>query len=118
LSILDTSLFEYLILKREGTKNVETDYKVWDQINEKGVFTLVALSKFCNNLDFRYNSLNLTELSVDRELNICENFTEIKYFDLLGNKLEENNIYNKQIIVRYKCLESGEISHKLEIRER
>ena len=54
----------------------------------------------------------------NKETNNCENLIAIEYFDLLGVKLDNSNIYNKQIIVRYKCLETGEISHKLEIRER
>lgn len=66
----------------------------------------------------KMEDLGIEFTSVEESNIDCTNFIETDYFDLLGNKLEDNNIYNKQIIVRYKCLETGEITHKLEIRER
>lgn len=55
--------------------------------------------------------------SVDSKENItCQNIQAQKYYDILGNELRQSNIFDKQIIVRYKCLETGEFIHKLEIR--
>lgn len=73
-------------------------------INREGFIFMLDISEILNVKDLSKTS--------------CQKTQELEYFDLLGNKLEENNIYNKQIIVRYKCLETGEITHKLEIRER
>lgn len=63
--------------------------------------------------------IDINSLSVDNIYNkeTCENYIEIEYYDILGNKLSRNDIYNKQIIVRYKCFESGIIKHRLEFRE-
>lgn len=118
LSMLDTSLFEYVIFTYIDGKRVELNYKVWDQINEKRLYVILAISKYCRDFAFMYHSINLTELSINDKFVNCETIKAIEYFDLLGNKLNENNIYNKQVIVRYKCLETGKISHKLEIKER
>ncbi len=47
----------------------------------------------------------------------CQNLIEIEYYDLLGNTLTKNNILNKKIVVKYKCLETNNFIYKLEIRE-
>lgn len=122
---IDTSLFYYMIWDTDPYKPnfpflIPTD--IYAAIPKKYWiynYEFYAVSKFCTGLEFTYMKPKLINLDVkNKETNSCENLIAIEYFDLLGVKIDNSNIYNKQIIVRYKCLETGEISHKLEIRER
>lgn len=96
---------------------------VADQFSEYVDFEIYKDNLYLATLTHGIYYLPLSELGINytsvEESNIeCTNLIETEYYDLLGNQLEENNIYNKQVIVRYKCLETGEFTHKLEIRER
>lgn len=93
-----------LIFENSGSVRNLVNYKnnIYCQLNNGSVYSIDEISIS----------------SVETTNTICQKTQELDCYDLLGNKLEENNIYNKQIIVRYKCIETGEITHKLEIRER
>lgn len=78
---------------------------------------LYAESKYCNNIIFEFKSKEI-ELNVDYNNKDCSEYIEINYYDLMGRVINKNDIYNKQIIVQYRCIETGEIINKLEIRER
>lgn len=113
---LDTNIFTYSILKYVDNVWVESGLSIWDYIPEIGIYKVVAKSKICD-FTYDYPVVKITKLSVESLIVDCKKIIPIDYYDLLGNKLNPTDIYNKQVIVRYKCLETGEIFHKLEIRD-
>ncbi len=60
--------------------------------------------------------INYTSIKENKEE--CKNLKEIEFYDLLGNKLLPSQIFNKRILVKYQCLETGEYINKLEFREK
>lgn len=116
LEDLDTNIFTYSVLKYVDNKWVESGLSIWDYVPEVGKYKIVAKSKYCDYA-YEYPYIYISKLDVEDYSVDCSNLQVIDYFDMLGNKLYKSEIYNKQIIVRYKCLETGEIFHKLEIIE-
>lgn len=116
LEDLDTNIFTYSVLKYVDNKWVESGLSIWDYVTEVGMYKIVAKSKYCDYA-YEYPYIYISKLDVEDYSVDCSNLQVIDYFDMLGNKLYKSEIYNKQIIVRYKCLETGEIFHKLEIIE-
>lgn len=113
---LNTSIFTYKVFKYDGNDFVETGLSIWDYIPEVGNYQIRAYSKYCD-FEYQYPPVNIKKLSVESLIIDCKNIIPIEYYDLLGNKLNQTEIYNRQIVVRYKCLETGELFHKLEIKE-
>lgn len=117
----DTTLFQYV----GSTYNM---YKpdlpfikyinVYLEYDYKGIKNFRAMSKYCE-LKFFFKIEETNRLNVKEEIKQdCTEYIELNYYDMIGRELNENDIYNKQIIVQYMCIETGDVINKLEIRER
>ena len=67
------------------------------------------------DLGIEYTSV---EKAAETSIDDCYTLKEVEYYDVIGNILSKEDIYNKRIIVKYKCLETGNFQYKLEYRVR
>lgn len=65
------------------------------------------------NLHRVENTFTSVENLTERE---CMNLIELEYYDMNGKYLSKHEIYNKQLIIKYVCLETNKYFYKLEIR--
>lgn len=122
-SVIDknTELFDYYGLTPSTVfwhKNIYFKIDMNSEFTETKLSYIYARSLYCNSLKFEFKNKEIV-LNVKEEIKQeCSEYIELYYYDIMGRELNRNDIYNKQIIVQYRCIETGEIINKLEIRER
>ena len=102
--------------KNMGKVFISYDGDNWEEIFENNA-SIRNMIKYNNKIFCQLNNGSVYT-SVESTYINCQQTQELNYYDILGTKLNNNSIYNTQIIVKYKRLETGEISYKLEIRKR